>query len=353
MLLSLSDIGQSFPASWLRFSPNPSVEYVDHVQSGLTRLGVIQRGDRRFRGICNVPRYFFPQADEEGLVVSLELMCWYFYFDDPIDDGRLAGAPLLNATARMIDVLYSGGLPPNPTPTEWLCWQFRERSRVLSGKRVRPWRRFLAACADWVRSIVPTNRRMREGLPTLAEYDELRLQNVGIIPEYALNEIVAGLALREDFVALPEVVELGRLSALVIAYCNDVYSYEREARRRTQLNSLELRRTHGKLALSPAYAAQVSDIRQMVARFLTIERDLVGRSVLGLSALGDDAVAARNRREQTRYVEYMKAIMVGNHMWSVNDGRYRSANSPFEELRPPLPVRVRRRSRPRLSMLGG
>jgi hypothetical protein len=332
-MLSLYAIDQLWPATWRQFSPSPRVGYIEHVHRRLVTLGVIRPGDRLFQGFCNVPRYFHPTAYDEALALSLELICWYFYFDDPFDDGIVTAAERPKLISRMLRVLEEGELSEHGTPVEHLGLLFRTHALHLNGGQSRLFERFIETCSAWVRSILPINRQELRSLPTMEEYEQLRLKNVGILPEFVLNEIIQNLDLDESFLNAPEVKRLGELAALTIAYCNDIYSYERESKRQTQLNSLELRRIHQRLSLEASYEEQLVKLRALIDEFVSIEHGLTRHGTLGWSTEADSVAAARRRLQQTQYIESMKAIVVGNHYWSLADGRYYSRTSPFKELR--------------------
>lgn len=330
-LLKLSHIEKLFPAGWQAFAPSPKRGYIEVVRRELVAFGVLPpEGDKSFDGFCNVPRYFHPTASEEALGLSLELICWYFYFDDPFDDGLVADGE--RVIERMLHALDSSKrFPSELTPIEKLCRQFQRRAALLSGSR-DVYERFLSRCTEWVRSILPITRRA-ERIVGLDEYDGLRIINVGIFPEFTLNEMFGELRLTTAFLELPAVRRLGDLAALIIAYCNDVYSYEREAKRKTQLNSLEIRRLSKSSSLPVAYSGQLERIRVMIDEFSTIERTLEAQGILGWSTATDTVASARRRRQQTQYVADMATIIAGNHYWSLADGRYDSLTSPFAELR--------------------
>src|SRR5262245_42238170 len=82
-LLTLSELEECFLQDWRNFTPNPISDYPQYVYSELVRLGVCAPDDRRFRGVCRLPRFFHPWADMESLVLSLEFTCWLMYCDDP------------------------------------------------------------------------------------------------------------------------------------------------------------------------------------------------------------------------------------------------------------------------------
>lgn len=132
-------------------------------------------------------------------------------------------------------------------------------------------------------------------------------------------------------------LRLRELAVLVVALSNDVYSFERESKQRTQWNSLELRRM-GANTLTQAYEEQLADVRAMVAEMLQIEASLAQQGQVGFSMDPDDALL-RARRDQSRYVQGIKDIVVGNMLWSHADRRYVSPSSPFVELRTHRPDR--------------
>jgi hypothetical protein len=339
--ISLTALAETLPSSWLEFAPSPIRSYVDPVRAELVELDVIGPGDRAFQTFSGVPRYFHPRADAEALALSLELICWYFYFDDPFDDGEI-DAETTPLVERMVRVLETGIVRDDATPVETLCLRFRTRAQRMRSDGDASFQRFIDLCKDWVLSIRPINRQLRSDIPDLETYKRLRLVNVGIVPEYALNELISGNTLDEAFIANPDVKRFGDLAALVIAFFNDIYSYERESKKRTQLNSLELRQTKGGLSLESAYHAQLDDIRAMVAEMEAIEARLTAAGAVGLSTTDDTPAIARRRRAQSRHLEDVKAIVVGNHLWSHSDGRYYSPSSPFTELRSRRPDRRRR-----------
>src|SRR5579859_5015918 len=131
MLLRLTHLVESFPTSWRTLVPNAFVGYIEPVRRSLTEMGVFSGDDKRFSAISHISRYIHPRADEEALVLSLELMTWFFFFDDPFDDGLVQGTAGTALIERMLRVLMTGELPDSPTGTERLCRQFRERARRM------------------------------------------------------------------------------------------------------------------------------------------------------------------------------------------------------------------------------
>jgi hypothetical protein len=116
--------------------------------------------------------------------------------------------------------------------------------------------------------------------------------------------------------------------------------------RKTQLNSLEIRRLKDHASLSRAYAGQLERIGHMIDELTTLHEQLTAQGILGWSTAADTVSSARRRRQQTQYVDAVAAIIAGNHYWSLSDGRYHSPTSPFAELRSvPRPSKPKLRAR--------
>ncbi len=332
--ISLESLAQKLPSSWRNnFSLNPAIAYRNSVFSDLVEQDIIPFDDESFKGFAGVPRYFHPFVENEGLVLSLKIMCWYFYFDDPFDYGLVTRGSTQDLITRMTGILKTGELPINPTPAERICSDFLAHAKKISLHKETALERFVSACHDWVESIIHIDRRNYISLPSLEAYKYLRIQNVGILPEYPLNEIICKLTLDESFVTMPEIIKLGEISAWIVAQCNDIYSFESEAEHGTQMNSLEIRKIQDDLDLEEAYELQIASIDQNIHEFIDIENSLIQQGVLvkveSLKSHGLDSI----RRDQTKYVQGMHSIIIGNHFWSLNDGRYSSDTSPFLELR--------------------
>jgi hypothetical protein len=332
--ISLENLVQKFPSSWCNhFSPNPATAYRNSVFNNLVEQEIIPIDDKSFNGFSGVPRYFHPFVENEELVLSLKIMCWYFYFDDPFDYGLVTQNSTQDLIMRMTEILKTGKLPINPTPAERICSDFLTHAKKISLGQEAALERFINACQNWVKSIIHIDRRNYSSLLSLETYKHLRIQNVGILPEYPLNEIICKLMLDEDFVTMPEIIKLSEISAWIVAQCNDIYSFESEAKHGTQMNSLEIRKVQDDLDLREAYESQIASIDQNIQEFIDIENGLIQQGVLAKVESLKMNELDNVRRDQTKYIQGMHSIIIGNHFWSLNDGRYSSNTSPFLELR--------------------
>ncbi len=328
-MLKLDTIVSLLPHHWPRHAPAGRA-HIERALRDPVSAAVIRTNPGRFPGICDVPRYFYPDASEEALLLGLELNIWYFYFDDPFDDGdisltdRAAGEALVE---RMVALLDTGVLPREPSALELLCLQFRERARRMCVGRPRTWRRFIDACIHWTDSVLPAATTQQEAaLPDLTAYDAARGTNIGILPLAYINEIDGPLQFADAFYAQPAVQRMHALTCLVIIHCNDLYSYEKERQLSERpFNSLFLRQHHHGLGLADAFAAHLTGISGWLTELDGLEQSaLEGCSDLDIR---------RTRSVQTQYIRRLQQLILGNHLWSIHGGRYSSPTSPFAELR--------------------
>ncbi|XYI03032.1 terpene synthase family protein [Sorangium sp. So ce1128] len=336
MPLMLSRIPSMFPPRWGDYVPSCRA-YKEPVLRDAVKMGIDHPMSRKFQTISGVPMYFHPLAGEEALKLSLELNVFFFYFDDIFDDdqvgvvfdrGQQKGSELIE---RMLRVLLAGELPPTPTGTERMCQNFREHSRRLCQGRPRTFQRFLRYCADWVRSVIPFSKIQRSSVaPDLDLYHQMRVENIGLYPLFSINEIDAGAEMSDEFIDNVDVRRYGEIASIFVAYCNDIYSYDKETRGGARpFNSLFLRRLEGGLSLAEAYERQLEAMSMLMEELASVEGRLVATGVM--PEPGSPGSPAQ--RAQARYIYDMRQIMIGNHWWSINDGRYSSGESPFAELR--------------------
>ena len=110
------------------------------------------------------------------------------------------------------------------------------------------------------------------------------------------------------------------LCAQVVAFTNDLFSYEKEVLvHRNPNNFLHVLMTHRSLSFEEATRQTVESINTDVETFITYEQALLPE-------------IERDKRVHA-YLHGMKAWMRGNILWSLETGRYSSVTSPFPELR--------------------
>ena len=129
-----------------------------------------------------------------------------------------------------------------------------------------------------------------------------------------------GLELSTEILTDTSFQKLRELCTQVVAFTNDLFSYEKEVLiHRNPNNLLHVLMTHRSLSLEEATHQAIKMINTDVETFITCEQALLPK-------------IERDKRVHA-YVHGMKAWMRGNLLWSLETGRYSSLTSPFPELR--------------------
>lgn len=322
--LGLADLELPYPSA-----RNPSGRATGETAKALARsTGILQPGQEKFFDeFTDLAARFYPSAPAEGLVLGELLVSWLFFLDDSYD--RDAGfASDIHQVQRLmrecLSVLAGGALPAEASPLHRYTRIFHEHLRRAAGPE---WlARFGRSVSDYLlQGSLETVQGWREtSTLDIAAYMERRVLDSGVMPCIDLIEPLGGFSLPPEVVTSRGVQQLRRLCARVIAYANDLVSYEAEVIDRNKPNNLV------RLLMNARHCSFESAVTACV--------ELINRDARGFTRLSwrlpryggalDDALH--------RYIQGMGALMRGNLDWSLSSRRYRSPGSPFAELREPL-----------------
>jgi len=288
----------------------------------LITLDQVQRFDAsRFALLSG---FAYPNATLERFKVCNDWLAWFFFFDDQADEKAEVGQrplTLRNYMEACLAVLRTGAMRSNPTGLELFTLNVRKRMLPIASDA---WLvRFaddvedyllkgtLTAAENWTHGSVP-------------EVEPYRVQRRYDSSMYACEDLIEiteeGLELPAEILSDARFQTLRHLCTEVVAFTNDVFSYEKEVlKHRNPNNLLHVLMTHRSLSLQEATTQAIEIINTDVETFVAQERGL--RAKLAL----DERLHA--------YVQGMKAWMRGNLLWSLQTGRYCSPTSPFPELR--------------------
>ncbi len=182
------------------------------------------------RIICGTAaRYGFPSASDEVVGLAADLISWLFLFDDAYPEGayRVDARGLEAACARYAQLLE--GYPRVAPHSNFAVALMDLRQRMLrlapADWFVRFTESFRYYCAGCVRE---ARFRQSNGVPTVAQYLELRRASFGYAPVCDLMESIFGTFLTDEERRSSEVVRLRTLGVDVSAWVNDLFSYEKE-----------------------------------------------------------------------------------------------------------------------------
>jgi hypothetical protein len=145
--------------------------------------------------------------------------------------------------------------------------------------------------------------------PDPASYMATRVQTVGVYVCLALVELDLGRELDEELRRDPIVRRMTWLTSRIIAYVNDLFSYEKERRAGDPNNFVHAVRHHDGLDLVSGFARTVSAHDRELAQFLRL----------------DEALATGSSRSTTALVPYLagcRAWMAGALQWQRVAARY-------------------------------
>ncbi len=268
--------------------------------------------------------FAYPNATLERFKVCNDWLMWLFFFDDQADEQAEAGQETLKLRDYMevcLDVLRTGALRADAAGFEVFTLDVRHR---LVQFATEAWlERFLENVEDYLfkGTLTAADNWTHDTTPGVESYLLQRQYDSAVYTCQDLIEITAeGIELPPEILSDARFQSLRRLCTQVVAFTNDIFSYEKEVlKHRNPNNLLDVLMLHRSLSLAEATSQAVRLINNAVESFITHEQDLLPE------IRGDERLHI--------YVQGMKAWMRGNLLWSLQTGRYRSPTSPFPEIR--------------------
>jgi hypothetical protein len=260
--------------------------------------------------------YAYPRNAGPGLDLVVELMMWFFPFDD-LFDGPLGRDP--GATAALIDGLVAAMYahrPPHRTDPPMIrafldLWQ---RARYAT---TESWRtRFHSDTEAYLRSYPwEVANRVRDRKPNAARYLEMRRHSIGVWLSVDAAESTGRYEIPHAAFRSDHVQAMRRLCSDVVILVNDAYSSDKE-RDHGDLNMLTLVQDEECLTAAEALARVEAMAHDRLREFQRLDRDL-GRLHEELN------LAPAARVDLERYADGMRSWMRGNLDWSQETVRYR------------------------------
>ncbi len=324
-LFGLSDLYLPWPAT----IENPvAAAAIETTRATASRLGLIrERFDlRRFSAFASSATYFYPSAALDEMVACSDWCAWLFFLDDLYDENMHASWDTVGSRRLMALSLAAlrGTEPPmGAPPLVRFAWEMRWRLLRAAGAGERWLRRFTASAEDYLlKGVLVANANWaRRRTPAFDRYLEQREYDSAVHTCIDLIEVAANLSIPEEVHAAEPLPTMRRLCARALAYTNDLMSYEKEILEHGNPNNLvHVLMTHRSISFEDAVHDAVALINRHIRDLIALERQ-----VPSYGPALDPVVV--------RYVAGMGQLLRGNFDWSLATGRYRSAGSPFPELR--------------------
>jgi hypothetical protein len=221
--------------------PSDCNPHVDEIETA-TRQWVLDMGlvtqdqvGKRYDpvGIGLLTALTYPRASLDRAVLIAQFMAWIFIQDDVYDDGRVTADDLARLRTRFetyMNVLRDRRAAPDAEPTTAALGDIVRRLASITSSEwmdrfAQTMRRF------WMDGVlVETMFRSRGLVPDPTLYMAMRIESVGGYPVLDLVEVAHGFELPATLVDDPILRKLAWLTCRVLAYANDVFSYEKERR---------------------------------------------------------------------------------------------------------------------------
>ncbi|KAM9985252.1 hypothetical protein ACTFIZ_008810 [Dictyostelium cf. discoideum] len=328
--LTLNDI--KLPKSW-ETTPNKN-EYMDFVFQEAVEMGVWRKHNEidilTHHHATDAARFFWPTADNEGLILGGELMVLLFAFDDLFDGGFIEDENeqyiLVN---RMNKVLMEGMLESNSTGIEIMCYHLRNKVKEICGeKRLSTFHRFISICVQWVDSIIPFNK-LKNNQKSL-ELDLFlyhRKYNIGVIPCFAISEIILDPnSIIDPFIwSDARWIKMYEIICQIIAIINDCVSYEKEIKENGAiLNSIKFVQIQKNYNLEEAFEYLSNYSNQLIKQYNELSTSFIKSYKTNDINFNSILISIVNN---------MQGISTASLKWSIQCPRYLSQTQIFVELR--------------------
>jgi pentalenene synthase len=259
---------------------------------------------------------FYPQASGKDLDLGVDLMSWFFLFDDLFDGPRgqdpAAAQELTDAVAAALD----GPLPDCSPPIAHGFADVWRRSRQgmspdWEARSMRNWRNYFSGYVEEASS-----RYHDLPIDSSGEYMALRRRTIGVLPTVDLAERTQHCEVPQRVYDSPLITVMLLIAIDINLMFNDIASLEKEEARGEQNNLVFiLMREHG-WTRDQSFAHMQDEIRARLEQFTTLEGCLPELfSSYNLSFAEQQAIE-RYRTDAVR------SVIRGSYDWHRASGRY-------------------------------
>ncbi|MFF2014076.1 terpene synthase family protein [Streptomyces sp. NPDC058195] len=255
----------------------------------------------------------FPTASQRHLDLFCQWLFWAFLVDDEFDDGPAGRDPRMCEAAidRLVAVL-DGGAPRGAM--ERALAELRGRTYQNRPEHwIRQFRRD-TVCWLWTYYAEAVDRATGH-VPSRAEYLKHRRDSVAMQPFLDLHEITAGIDLPESARSLPAYIALRHSVTDHSGLCNDICSFEKEARLGYGHNAVALIRHERGCTLQEAVEEAGNELAQVARRVQSAEEEL-------LEEIGAAGIEGPTRRALERCVRDYRGLVRGDFDYHARAERY-------------------------------
>ncbi|KAG9318942.1 terpenoid synthase [Chiua virens] len=167
----------------------------------------------------------YPKASKEHARAGCDLMHLFFLFDEYSD--RSAPTEVRQQKGAVMDALRN---PHTPRPKgEWLGGEFTRQfwELALQNATAVSQTRFIQAMDEYLESVVQESIDKKERrILDVERYIDARRRTSGVKPSFSIYEL--GLDIPDEVMSHPAIQEMILAATDMVAFCNDIFSYNME-----------------------------------------------------------------------------------------------------------------------------
>lgn len=258
--------------------------------------------------VDDLARRTYPMANQMVLQVCTDLLLWFFIADDQFDERAVGTSPghMEAVSNNFIEILESGCPYLAGSPLDWAlldlrAWLARHSQPSWMPRFIGNMRLYLDGCLSEARN------RAAGHNPGFDEYRDIRRASVGTYPCFDVIELTLRGPISEEIILDPRLVELRHIATDLIAWINDVVSFQKESAYNDPHNVISVLMSESQMSPSDATAKTIELYEQNLRLFL--------RQSAELKKLLPDPVVAQ-------YLSGIESWIRGCHTWSFRSRRY-------------------------------
>lgn len=271
----------------------------------------------------------YPAADLDALAVCNDFLTYLFYVDDQAEEDERFGKDPVHLRRYFethVQALREGAEVDPSDGAGQLLLNLRYRLLQLAPQS---WlARFADNTHDYLLrgTLVGAQHWTAGTVPRLAEFAAQRAYDSAVFCTQDLIEVACSGVVPSTLVHSREFDSLRRLCTNVVAFTNDLVSYQKEVVQYGSPNNLvHVVAVQERLSLPQAIKRVIEIVNGDVRAFEAVATRLEAQ-------LGENTWTILQR-----YTNAQRSWMSGNLAWSLATGRYISPQSPIIELRPRVP----------------
>jgi 5-epi-alpha-selinene synthase len=264
------------------------------------RLGGIRCGS------CAAHTYANQPADV--VKMGAQLIAWLFLFDDAYgESGDLDAMPAVFESFEAL--LFGRGLPAEPSAFHLSLADLRDRLIARANDVTWPQRFAYSLRRYFDGCLLEYPYRRTQRSPSLSVYRSVRRWSIGVQPVLDLVELGLPYRLTPEMSAKRQMWELRDRAAMLCAWANDLYSFEKERDAGDPLNLVSVLRAERRLPIDRTFADAVGIYNDDLAAFEQVMQEF----------LADPRTCGLERS----YLDGVCDWIHGNHVWTRECRRYR------------------------------